>query len=291
MSLCIDGGWIAANGPCELFTQINIHGLILTECGDLAYIPAACPDVVDEGAIDLGPVKIKIGSVDGSVPDILVQRDSNGVAYASVFELNIGSCDAADRASRLDLHAISVGPLTPDAVQTKLRLRGNGDVAAYGGTTPDSGMGVFEISRTPGVNGTVLYENNGNPGASVGSHYFRNRSDTTFELQELMHLTPTQGILYFASWTYISDERLKDEIVKIDSSQAIKALAGIDPISYVMRSTRHHGFSAQNVRDFLPDAVDETPEGTLTLRDGDLLANLFSATKALLARVEALEAA
>lgn len=81
-----------------------------------------------------------------------------------------------------------------------------------------------------------------------------------------------------------SDVRLKD--VQGDFSRSIEALLEIEPITYNWneasgfdRSTIYAGFSAQNIKDSIPEAVGEDPHGFLTLSDRPILATLVNAVK------------
>ncbi len=87
-----------------------------------------------------------------------------------------------------------------------------------------------------------------------------------------------------------SDIRLK--VIEGDYITGIEALLGIEPIQYHWASstgfdtnTLYTGFSAQNVKDFIPEAVGEDKNGFLTLSDRPLMAAVINAVKEIWAKV------
>ncbi len=81
-----------------------------------------------------------------------------------------------------------------------------------------------------------------------------------------------------------SDERLKN--VGGAFERGVDALRGIKPITYNWNAssgfdteTLYTGFSAQNIQEFIPEAVGMDKHGFLTLSDRPLLATVINATK------------
>lgn len=315
MSLCIDGGWIAANGPCELFTQINIHGLILTECGDLAYIPATCPDAPDEGALDFGPAKVKIGSL-GTYPDLLAQRGTASELNAESFVVQLASapCDISGEGSLVAYQFVAVGPAisgVPDfgGYQSQMRLRGNGDIATYGGNVADNVYGVAKIVRGTGRDGELAYINTCSLLASAANHHWVNLERPSNLVQDLMSISPVAATLYFPAWTYVSDDSLKTDITPLIAPDATAIVKNLVPASFVYTPTgeTYYGFTYSNIAEQFPTAavamnittsMSGAGEGTAPVtapiggvRTNDLLALLVSSVQDLIGRVETLEAA
>lgn len=94
--------------------------------------------------------------------------------------------------------------------------------------------------------------------------------------------------------TASSDEQLKD----IDGpySKGLAAVLKLSPILYhwnekseLDRSTQYAGFSAQDVRAVIPEAVFENKFGMLSLSDRPIIAALVNALKELTQRLEAVE--
>lgn len=88
-----------------------------------------------------------------------------------------------------------------------------------------------------------------------------------------------------------SDERLKTNIGSF--SRGLADIRGLSPISFSWRhssglDTEHtyYGFSAQNVRDAIPEAVGIDPNGYLTLSDRPILAASVNAIKELDLKIE-----
>jgi hypothetical protein len=81
-----------------------------------------------------------------------------------------------------------------------------------------------------------------------------------------------------------SDERLKHVIGSFGAG--MESLRGITPIQYrwnelsgLDQVSVYTGFSAQNVQEFIPDAVGVSPSGMLTISDRPILAAVINATK------------
>lgn len=291
---CVTAGQLNQDGPCTLFTKVNDNGIVLFECSDVTYTPADCPDDPAEGTFAVGPAVVKIASVDGTVPDVLVQRASDGSAWATKLGLDNNPCDHLNTLIQARIVNIGNGDGALDpgvgAIASTLRLRGHGDLVAEGGTEGVGTVGFIDIIRRGTQDGITEYVNTGT-GNNEG-HLFRIFDIGGVTYQELMLLEPAGGTLYFPAWTYVSDIRLKADVAPLEGAKALAVVLGIEPISYAMQGKRYHGFSAQNVGTVLPDAVSDpaTKDRPMTMRDGDILANLVAAVKFLTARVEALEA-
>ncbi|MFM2374848.1 MAG: hypothetical protein RLZZ234_843 [Candidatus Parcubacteria bacterium] len=90
-----------------------------------------------------------------------------------------------------------------------------------------------------------------------------------------------------------SDERLKN--IAGVFSRGLDAIMGIQPISYRWKEVTgfdtanvYTGFSAQNIQEFIPEAIGEDKHGFLTLSDRPLLATLINAVKDIAEKIEAL---
>jgi len=289
---CVSAGQLNQDGPCTLFQKVNDNGIVLFECGDVGYTPAQCPDNPAEGTFAVGPAVVKIASVDGTVPDVMVQRESDGSAWATKFGLDNNPCDHLN--TLIQARTVNIGngdgALDPGAglVASTLRLRGHGDLVGSGGTELPATVGFVDIQRLGTQDGPARYRNVGTGNAA--GHRFDILDIAGSITQDLMRLEPAGGTLYFPAWAYVSDERLKGDITPLEGKAALGVIVGITPISYAMNGRRYHGFSAQNVQTVLPDAVTEPKGSPMTMRDGDIVANLVAAVKFLAARVEALEA-
>ncbi|MPZ35844.1 MAG: hypothetical protein GEV13_33615 [Rhodospirillales bacterium] len=81
-----------------------------------------------------------------------------------------------------------------------------------------------------------------------------------------------------------SDERVKD--VRGEFTKGLEAVLALQPIDFTWKSSSgfdtanvYTGFSAQNVRDAIPEAVGEDKHGFLTLSDRPILAAVVNAVK------------
>lgn len=77
------------------------------------------------------------------------------------------------------------------------------------------------------------------------------------------------GYLKAASWAYGSDEKLKKNIRKYDKAKAatdkLKAIE-VEQFDYIDGAAGQVGYVAQSLQQVIPDAVTETPDGTLAVR-------------------------
>jgi hypothetical protein len=90
-----------------------------------------------------------------------------------------------------------------------------------------------------------------------------------------------------------SDERLKD--IQGSFTRGSAAILGLAPISYHWKSetgfdtaSLYTGFSAQNVQQYIPEAIGTNKDGFLTLSDRPILATVVNAIKEILARLDGL---
>lgn len=99
--------------------------------------------------------------------------------------------------------------------------------------------------------------------------------------------SPGAAFVRASSWTYSCDERLKQGIVDIrDATKIVRRLAGK---RFWEGEREKLGFTAQSVKDVLPEAVVELEDGTLGLDTNAILAVLTSAVAELIKQLENLE--
>jgi len=94
--------------------------------------------------------------------------------------------------------------------------------------------------------------------------------------------------------TAVSDERLK--YIQRPFRRGLRQITQLKPIVYKWRpesglETKHEyaGFSAQQVRQFIPEAVGQDPAGHLTFQDRPIEAALVNAVQELAAQVKTLQ--
>lgn len=103
------------------------------------------------------------------------------------------------------------------------------------------------------------------------------------------NFSQTRAEIRATSWIFVSDERTKTEIAPIRSAaDRIKALRGIQ-FKQAGSDCQELGFSAQDVKDCIPEAVVERDDGLLGLNTNAILAVLASAVSELIERVERIE--
>lgn len=91
-----------------------------------------------------------------------------------------------------------------------------------------------------------------------------------------------------------SDERLKN--IQSNFSRGLDAITGINPIIYKWKESgfnetlgNYAGFSAQQVKDFIPEAIGTGTNGYLSIQDRPIIAALVNAVKELKAEVDFLK--
>jgi hypothetical protein len=93
--------------------------------------------------------------------------------------------------------------------------------------------------------------------------------------------------------TSSSDQRLKD--IQGEYTSSLDQILGLNPILYKWKEntpydteTIYAGFSAQNVGEFIPEAISTGPNGMLGLNDRPIVATLVNAVKELNNKIDAL---
>jgi hypothetical protein len=88
-----------------------------------------------------------------------------------------------------------------------------------------------------------------------------------------------------------SDERFKNNVININSDDALKTVAALRPVSYTRDNSAeiNYGLLAQDVAKVLPDIVRGNEEDGYSLAYTDLIAVLIGAVQDLDARVKELE--
>jgi hypothetical protein len=101
---------------------------------------------------------------------------------------------------------------------------------------------------------------------------------------------PSTNVLTAGTFSASSDRYLKQDISNVaDALSKVKQLNGVE-FTWIENGVRSAGVIAQDVQQVLPQAVNETEKGHLTVQYDALHAILIEAIKELTARVEELEA-
>jgi len=187
-----------------------------------------------------------------------------------------------------------------------LQFGGNTTRATFGSSTTFATLGVvgggvgtnslFELANAASTtvmkildNGTGYFGSNVGIGTSTPTAQLSTTGTVRFSNFGAGTLTTDAN----GNVSVSSDERLKD--INGDFSRGLEAILGIKPISYHWKpetgfdtASAYTGFSAQNIKEFIPEAVGEDKHGFLTLSDRPLLATLVNAVKELAAKIDAL---
>ena len=173
------------------------------------------------------------------------------VSYARI----AGVADSVGSAGELSLWTSSSISL---AATEKVRIQGNGNV----------GIGTTTASAQFHTTGTVRFQNFG-------------AGTATFDAN--------------GNVSSASDERLKNIDGTFDIG--LNQILGVQPIKYhwnelsgLDRENQYVGFSAQNVRTYIPEAVSVNGEGYYGLQERSVIAALVNAVKELTSEIDALRA-
>ena len=91
------------------------------------------------------------------------------------------------------------------------------------------------------------------------------------------------GFLNAASWTYNSDRAIKENIEYLDSQECLTKILQSKPakFDYINGQKKNYGYIANDVEEWLPDAIEMTEAGTRALKDGFINTLGTGAIKAL----------
>ena len=209
------------------------------------------------------------------------------------------------RAVMTSAGSFGIGTTTPGS---KLQVVDAGHTTFSVVTTGTGNIPALQV-LTPGGTWSIDANRDGAEGLS----FFRGSSGTKMLLTPSGSLgigttTPsaqltTTGTVRFANFgagtlqtdalgnlSVASDERLKD--IEGEYTRGLEAILGIEPITYRWKSTTGYdtanlytGFSAQNIKDFIPEAVGEDKHGFLSLSDRPILATIVNALKEMRRRI------
>ncbi len=175
-------------------------------------------------------------------------------------------------------------------------VRINGDYVGNGDQTvfiSPTGMAPIRVYAEPALNVDA--------GVTLGATDFRMTYDDNRLASELHNILTASAqsaairVRRNSSWTDYgydgahpsSDIRLKEDITKIDPETAKHLL----PVRFRYKGDGklHYGFIAQDVQKIMPDAVQESEDGYLTLTYHELIAPLYALVQEQEKHIEALE--
>lgn len=253
-----------------------LNNLILSGNWSTNTTPSQSGHIVNKGYLDSNPTLNNGLNVLGNVgigtttPGAKTVIRSSYAAYGMCQIINentdgeasIGYRDDSDTDVNSWVVGKNLGGVTNDSFGwyygvTKMTLTNNGELG-IGTTSPSAQLHTTSTVRFANFGaGTATFDANGNISSS-------------------------------------SDERLKD--IKGDFNRGIESITGINPIIYkwgensgMETSGTYLGFSAQNVNDFIPEAVSSGNNGYLTLSDRGIIAVLVNSVKELMVKNQQLE--
>ncbi|MCE9517798.1 DUF5011 domain-containing protein, partial [Candidatus Nomurabacteria bacterium] len=183
------------------------------------------------------------------------------------------------------------------------------NISAFAG----NGIRISGDGSSPGQDGIMYSGGHGAAGIAFrrGSgwdtyiDFYTNSSASSGSIVKRMTIQDGGGITFSAygagtlvtdssgNITASSDERLKD--TQGQFTKGLEAIRGLNPILYkwntlsgMEMTDTYAGFSAQNVRDFIPEAVSTDSRGYYTLQDRPIMATAINAIKELDIKVQSL---
>ena len=170
--------------------------------------------------------------------------------------------------------AFAIRDKTDDAFRVVLDASGN----VLLGTTSNQGVGGFTFEK--GGSGIVTHNNN--DGASGGYEFsiFRRSSTQIGSIAQ----NGTTGIQLNTS----SDARLKDVT---GSARGLDVINNLNPVAYNWKSDNHadEGLIAQEVEEFMPNAVSQTKDGYYMMDYSKLVTPLIKAVQEQQKQIESLK--
>ena len=232
-----------ANGTVVTDTDLNLHvrdqlrylkgldGVVAIQNAISADSAAITGAVTAGSATIYGGVSVNVGGAAPAAGEIKAQ-------LVSATAINVGSVIGAIPGEIKATHGSFTG-----------NLYGQGNSGF--GATPLAGVQVYvKGASSSSANYGLIVHN----GSGVNNFYIRDDG---------------VGYLKAASWTYGSDARLKKNVKKYNKAKSqLTQLAAIEieQFDYNDGATGQIGYVAQQLREAVPDAVSETPDGTLTVR-------------------------
>ncbi|MDP3402702.1 MAG: DUF5011 domain-containing protein, partial [bacterium] len=265
-------GTVTAHGNANLgvFEGNGSNGIsILVPNGSLSKIQFGSPADNIGGLIQYQQstktMRIGAGSdTAGGITQLIYDQGQVGFTLSAAGNVGIGTTDPAGY--KLNISA---------ADYTHLKLSSGIPLVKFAGSTFNSGNGA-ELWQ--GGDGTFRL----NITSSQGGITISPTGQLTFPGYGAGDLvTDSSGNV-----TASSDERLKN--IEGDYTRGLADIANINPISYYWKDSSgydtnnlYSGFSAQNVRSAIPEAVGMDPRGFLSLTDRPILAATVNAVKEL----------
>lgn len=241
-----------------------------------------------------------------TMADAAVFTDSNAIAQIRGFQAE--TADGLKNGSLLketvapgDYAVLRIGPnkkAVGSLVNSALHLRGNGDLAAYGGDATNAEFGGFTLSRFTGLNNWVNYTLWASPNTHASAIHRFVVHDLAAASENLIMTLSGSAITFYKAQTTVSDTSTKYNITPIDDEESFNSVMDINPISFVRigndESQVEVGFSANEINSIdsrVARQIAGEIAGLYTVDTSGILSLLLGAVKHLAARVAALEAA
>lgn len=305
---------IANNGVVRQLSTTSLASTILGTTG--SKVATFQGDIDVTGTID--PTRILFTNLAG-VNSPTYNPSANGSNYKIEFaeggNLNFGSNTTADILHLSNAGNVGIGTNTPmykldiaggDArindVFPLLILQDNDNASNTVGMATAisfldaSGASAGFIGDGSLVSNDISIVNNQNYGIAL---YTNGAASTTPKLR----VSETGGLRLYTygagtlttdaagNVTASSDERLKD--IQGQFSRGLEDIKKINPITYLWsessgldRTQPYSGFSAQNVKEAIPEAISTDPQGFLSLSDRPIIAALVNAVKEIAGKLE-----
>jgi cytoskeletal protein CcmA (bactofilin family) len=215
--------------------------------------------------------------VSGELQAVATREDAPVSAGFPVWNAALDRFDTSGSRLALASEGSRIAALAPLDVSGDLRVAYNLDVsgtAAFDGTLTLPGGALWSAEYAAGA----VYSGEVDPSGA-----------TRLNFDGVLHvagLTSMGNVTAFSTAT-TSDARLKTEVVDLaEELDASVVLSAMRPVAYTDRTgQRRVGFIAQEIRELVPQVVNEDPAtGLLSVAYGDLVAVLAAAVQQLAAR-------
>ncbi len=308
----------SANGGANKFSIDDIDGgrtPFTLEAG----APSHSLYVDDGGRLGLGtntPV-VDVHIKSGNTPTLRLEQDGSSGFTPQTWDV------AGNEANFFIRDATNGSTLPfrifPGAPSNALNIEASTGDVGLGITNPEAALHIFEGDLLLDNGQSIRFKDTGGTarevltfGAGGGVNFVANDQGNGAQIQFLNGVgaaasvvIATTGLVRFNNYgagtlmTDASGNILNPSDVRLKNLQGtfvrgLSAILQLEPISYTWKEetgfdteNTYSGFSAQNVREAIPEAVFENKEGTLSLSDRPIIAALANAIKELVAENKA----
>lgn len=294
-------GKVRVNSACDLAKDPNVANQLASSCSIASSNLTLTGSIVSGGSFSNAGNFSTAGNIT-SAGNISVKNTLTVGGTTSLGATNVssGPLSVSSGASFGGGAAVTMnGPVT----MTGTTVIQNGEGLRLNGTSANGGTNNYWIMHNPGTSASrtlILASSTG--GSYDWTKQFTFDPSGNFNAQGNIiggnigtggQVIAAGDVTAYGTVANLSDKRVKRDIRKIDDALAkLKTLSGytFSKVDEAPSSKRHTGVIAQEVQQVLPEAINEMPNGLLTVSYGNMAGLIIEAIKNLDDKVTALQA-